>query len=37
MMVEQWNSESGTVYLWWWNSGREVVEQWHNDSGTVEQ
>ena len=30
-MVEQWNSDGGTV---WWNSGRVVVEQC---GGTVKQ
>ena len=36
-MVEQRNSDSGTVKQRWWNSGKEVVEQWNIDGGTVEQ
>ena len=36
MMVEQWNSDSGTEEQLWWNSGTEVVKQWSNDGGTVE-
>ena len=35
-MLEQWNSDGGTV---WWNSVVEernsVVEQWNSDGGTV--
>ena len=31
VMVEQWNSDGGTV---WWNS---VVEKLNSDGGTVEQ
>ena len=31
VMVEQWNTNSGTV---WWNSGTVIVEQC---GGTVEQ
>ena len=35
-MVEQWNTNSGTV---WWNSGTVMVEQcggqWNTNSGTV--
>ena len=37
MMVEQWNSDSGTVEQLWRNSGTDMVEQWNNESGTVEQ
>ena len=35
-MVEQWNSNGGTVG---WNSGTVMVEQswWNSDGGTVEQ
>ena len=31
-MVEQWNSDSGTV---WGNSGTVMVEKWNTNSGTV--
>ena len=31
-VVEQWNSDGGTVEECWWNS---VVEQWNSDGGTV--
>ena len=42
-MVEQWNSDGGTVWRnsetvmveQWWNSKTVVVEQWNSDSGTV--
>ena len=41
VLVEQWNSESGTV---WWNSGivmveqcGATVEQWISVGGIVEQ
>ena len=32
VLVEQWNSESGTL---WWNSGTVMVEQGWWNSGTV--
>ena len=34
VLVEQWNSESGTL---WWNSGTVMVEQgwWNSDGRTV--
>ena len=34
VLVEQWNSESGTL---WWNSGAVMVEQcwWNSDGRTV--
>ena len=45
-MVEQWNSDGGTVW-WngrtvmveqcWWNSGAVMVEQWNSVGGTVKQ
>ena len=31
-VVEQWNSESGTL---WWNSGTVMVEQWKSVCGRV--
>ena len=37
MMLEQWNSDGGTVEQKWWNSVTEVREEWNNDGGTVEQ
>ena len=37
MIMEQRNSDSGTVQQRWWNSATEMVEQWNNDGGTVEQ
>ena len=36
-MLEQWNSDGGTVEKSWWNSGTVIVEQWNSDGGTVEQ
>ena len=36
MMVEQWNSDGGTVEQRWWNNATMIVEQWKNDGGTVE-
>ena len=36
-MVEQRNSDSGTVELRWWNSRPMTVEQWNSHGGTVEQ
>ena len=32
MIVEQWNSDGGTV---WWNSEAVIVEQWNSDGGTM--
>ena len=32
--MEQWNSESGTV---WWNNEIVMVEQWNSVGGIVEQ
>ena len=34
VLVEQWNSESGTV---WWNNEIVMVEQWNSVGGIVEQ
>ena len=36
-MVEQLNSDGGTVEQRWWKSGTMMVEEWNSDSGTVEQ
>ena len=36
-MVEQCNSDYGTVEKRWWNSGTMMVEQRNRDGGTVEQ
>ena len=36
MMVEQWNSDGGTVEQSRWNSGTMMVEQWNSDRGTLE-
>ena len=35
-MVQQWDSDRGTVEQSWWNSGTMMVEQWNSDCGTVE-
>ena len=37
MMVEQRNSDSGTVEQMWWHSGTVMVEQRNSYGGTVEQ
>ena len=36
-MVEQWNSDGGTVEQCWWNRETVIVEQWNSDGdgGTV--
>ena len=31
MIVEQWNSDGGTVEQICWNSGTMMVEQWNSD------
>ena len=36
-MVEQRNSDSGTVKQRWWNSGTDMVEQCNSDYATEEQ
>ena len=36
-MVEQWNSDGGTVDQIWWNSATVIVEQRNSYGGTVEQ
>ena len=36
-MVQQWDSDGGTVEQSWWNSGAMMVEQWKIDGGIVEQ
>ena len=36
-MVEQRNSDSGTVEQKWWNNGTVIVEQYNRDGGTVDQ
>ena len=36
-MVEQWNSNGGTMKQRWWNSGTVKGEQWNRDGGRVEQ
>ena len=30
-MLEQWNSDGGTVEQRWWNSVTEMTEEWNND------
>ena len=36
-MVEQRNSDGGTMEKRWWNSGTMMVEQWNSDGQTEEQ
>ena len=36
-MLEQLNSDGGTVKQRWWNSGTVMVEQWNSDGGRMEQ
>ena len=36
-VVEQWNSDGGTVEQCWWNSETGLVEQWNSVGGLVEQ
>ena len=38
VMVQPWNSDSGTVVeQFWWNSGTVLVQQWNSDGGSVVQ
>ena len=37
MIVEEWNSDGGTVEQRWRNSGTEMTEERSNDGETVEQ
>ena len=35
-VVEQWNSDGGTVEQRWWNSGTVMVDEWNRYGGKVE-
>ena len=35
MMLEQWNSDGGTVEQRWWNTVTEMTEEWNNGNNDV--